>query len=64
MLLVTPEYKFKAWIRAKILSGKFYCYYTSIVVLPVSIEVTREVVAAVEMNTSGQNNENIKIIYF
>ena len=46
------------------LSGKFYCYYTCIFVLPASVEVTREAVAAVEMNTSGQNDENIKIIYF
>ena len=34
-----------------------YCqisFYTSIFVLPVSVEVIREAVAAVEMNMSGQ----------
>ena len=47
-----------------------YCQVSFIViilvlfVLPASVEVTREAVAAVEMNMSGQNNENINIIHF
>ena len=45
-------------------SGKLYCYYTSIFIVPASVEVTRETVAAVEMNMNGQNDENINIIRF